>query len=87
MTKNYKQLISCEKELRSNLVTKTVHNNFTTKTSQYRLRAYRLLTHAEIESYLENLILFKIQLEKNKWLSTKLIPNCIASIIDRKSVV
>jgi hypothetical protein len=81
MTNNYQQLVSCEKELRNNLITKTVRSNFTTKTSQYRLRAYRLLTHAEIESYIEGLILLKINIEKIKWATTKIIPNCFASIM------
>lgn len=81
MTKIYRQLIVCEKELRKNLITKTVMSNSTSKTSQYRLRAYRLLTHAEIESYIENLILFKLDMEKSKWLQTKIIPNCIANLM------
>jgi len=81
MTKIYRQLITCEKELRSTLITKTVISNFTSKTSQYRLRAYRLLSHAEIESYIENIILYKVSIEKVKLQQAKQISNCIACIM------
>jgi hypothetical protein len=81
MTTEYKQLTVCERQLRDSLITKTVLAYPTTNTSQYRLRAYRLLSHAEIEFYIENLVLSKIENEKAKWNSTKTITNSIGSLL------
>ena len=81
MSKIYNQLIACEKKLQKIFITKKVLKDSSSETSQYQLRAYRILLHAEIEEYIENLILQKIILEKEKWQRTHKIPHCIACLI------
>ena len=81
MSKDYKQLISCEKKLRNTLITKTVINHPTTETSQYRLRSYRVLCHAEIEHYVENRVFQKIASDKLKWQKKSIISNSLSSLL------
>ena len=81
MSKNYRLLVSCVNKLRRSLITRTVINNPASDTSQYRLRSYRLLCHAEIEHYIETRILRKIDAEKNKWLNQSTISACLASLL------
>jgi len=81
MSSHYKQLVSCEKRLRRTFITETVKLNPTTKTSQFKILSYRLLAHAEIEYYIENCILAKVKIEKEKYVSRGVISPCIASLI------
>jgi RiboL-PSP-HEPN len=81
MSQFYRQLVLSERKLRKTLITKTVSNNPTTATSQYRLRSYRLLSHAEIEHYIENRILNKIAIDKNKWNSKGDISKCLSNLL------
>jgi hypothetical protein len=81
MSQIYNQLVSYEKKLRLTLITKTVTNNSTSATSQYRLRSYRLLSHAEIEHFIENKVLSKISIEKRKWQTKGIVTNCLANLL------
>lgn len=81
MSQRYRLLVSCEKKLRSTLITKTVTSSPTTETSQYRLRSYRLLSHAEIEHFIENRILDKVAAEKKKWKTNGVITKCLAALL------
>ncbi|PKO16813.1 MAG: hypothetical protein CVU39_06240 [Chloroflexi bacterium HGW-Chloroflexi-10] len=87
MSQAYRQLVSCEKKLRTALITKTVISKPTTETSQYRLRSYRILCHAEIEYCIENIVLDKIVIEKSKWLTLGVIPKCIANLLAYSSML
>lgn len=81
MSKYYKQLLVCERRLRRTFITKTVLKNPISRTSQYKIQSYRLLSHAEIEYYIESIILYRIDLEKMKWNTRSIISNCIAHLI------
>lgn len=81
MSSSYRQLVSCERQLRKCFITKTVYTHPTTVTSQFRLRSYRILSHAEIEYFVESIILNKIEREKKKWLKTHSTSNCISNIL------
>lgn len=80
MSKYYNQLLYCEKRLRKTFITNTVINNPTTITSQYKLQSYRLLSHAEIEFYIETLLLSKVKIEKKKFDQHGIISNCISHL-------
>jgi len=87
MSQYYKKLVNCEKKLRTSLITKTVIDSPTSPRSQYRLQSYRLLSHAEIEYYIEGIILHKLSIEKNKWKTHGKISNCLAYILAYSKVV
>lgn len=86
MSQLYRQLVSHERKLRNILITKTVTKNPTTETSQFRLRSYRLLCHAEIEHFIETKILSKITAEKFKWHSQTVISKCLANLLAYRTV-
>lgn len=86
MSQSYRQLVSYEKKLRNTLVTKTVINSPTSDTSQYRLRSYRLLSHAEIEHFIESKILSKVTTEKQKWQARGTITNCLSNLLAYRTV-
>lgn len=81
MSASYKQLVSCERQLRYCFITKTVLTYPTTDISQLRLRSYRILSHAEIEYFIESIILLKIDKEKKKWGKNHSTTNCISNIL------
>lgn len=81
MTPNYRRLLANEKQIQKCFVTKTVLSNSTTPSSQNKLRSYRLLLHAEIEFYLESLILQTIDRARNEWIKSNKVPKCIASVL------
>jgi hypothetical protein len=80
-SKKYNDLIRREIKLRKSLINKTVIHNPQTSLSQDRLRAYRLLMHAEIEYYFENIVIEKINNEKIKWDNKKIPSQTILSLL------
>lgn len=81
MSKLYDQLLHCERSLKKILITKTVLSTHTTTTSQFRLKSYRMMVHAEIEYYIERVILDKVSTEFQSWTHDSAVPNVILNIL------
>lgn len=81
MSEYYDKLLACEKRLRKVLITKTVLKNPNSVTSQYKIQAYRLLSHAEIEYYIENIVLYKVNLIRDLWQKQRILSESIAHLI------
>lgn len=77
----HKRLLSRVKSLENNLLpTVKVSGNYTKKESDL-IRSYILLSHAEIESYFEDIAKDKVSKALNKWIANKEKSNCLLSVM------
>ncbi len=81
MTKYFKQLRSCITLLKSSFITNTVLSYPTSNISQLRLRSFRLLSHAEIEYYVESTMLDKIREAKNNYFVKNRVSDILINLL------
>lgn len=77
----YKILSKRSIALQKRFVNFRVRNNPTSSYSQDMIRTYRILLHAEIEHYFEQLVIYKINQAKIKWHTKNHVSPILLSII------
>jgi len=77
----HKKLLSRISELEKNLLPNPKLNGDYTKKESDLIRSYVLLSHAEIESYFEDIAESKVQKALFYWISSRKKSNCLLSIM------
>lgn len=80
-SKRHNQLLSRIGQLESNLLpAPKINGNYTKKESDM-IRSYVILTHAEIESYFEDIADSKIRKALSNWINNRTKSNCLLSVM------
>lgn len=80
-SRNFKKLLSRINFLKEKILPEEKVNGNYTKAEQDLIKSFVLLSHAEIEFFLENLARDKVQYCFEKWKNTRKGSNCLISII------
>jgi hypothetical protein len=81
-SQRYRELVSRAAELRRHFLPKRFDPTGTYSSRVHdRVRAYRLLAHAEVESYLEDRVGATVDLAYNQWVATGKIRPCLLALL------
>jgi len=78
----YRQLVARVSQLRRHLLPKTFDLTGSYQSKHYdRAKAFRLIAHAEVESYIEDRVVQVANLAVQRWLSTQTLTACVAALL------
>lgn len=80
-SQRHKQLLSRISQLESNLLPAIKINGNYTKKESDMIRSYVILSHAEIESYFEDIADSKVRKALNNWMNNRTKSNCLLAIM------